>query len=121
VRDTGTQYEAFAWDGSAWVDSRVIGSSALVASEGMSVQYESSGDQAVVAVSNGTNNSIAYTVWDGTEFSPNTTQAIGNDFLFARMVADTDSDKMLLCYVDASTDVGILEWDGGAWNHFPRD
>jgi hypothetical protein len=118
VRDTGTQYEAFAWDGSAWVDSRVIGSSALVASEGMSVQYESSGDQAVVAVSNGTNNSIAYTVWDGTEFSPNTTQAIGNDFLFARMVADTDSDKMLLCYVDASTDVGILEWDGGAWNPF---
>jgi hypothetical protein len=118
VRDTGTQYETFAWDGSAWVDSRVLGSSALVASEGLALAYESSGDQAVVAVSNNTNNTIAYTVWDGTEFAPNNTQAIGNDFLFARMVADDDSDKMLLCYIDASTDIGYLEWDGGAWNPF---
>ncbi|KXK00212.1 MAG: hypothetical protein UZ19_OD1000127 [Parcubacteria bacterium OLB19] len=118
VRDTGTQYETFVWDGTAWVDSRVIGSPASAGVEAMSVMFESSGDQAVIAVGNGTANSIAYTVWDGTELSPNTTQAIGNDFLFGRMTADKDTDKILLCYVDASTDIGILEWDGGAWNTF---
>lgn len=118
VRDTGTQYEALVWNGSLWVDSRVIGSSALVASEGMSVVYESSGDQAIVSVSNNTANNIAYTVWDGTAFSPNTTQTIGNDFLFGKLEADPESDEIALCYIDASSDIGILQWDGGAWNTF---
>ena len=118
VRDTGAQYEALVWDGSSWVDSRVIGSVANVAYEGMSVAYESSGDQALVVVGNNTANSIAYTVWDGSSFSPNTTQAIGNDFQFGRLTTDPESDKISLCYIDASSDIGVLQWDGGAWNTF---
>ncbi|MES2749536.1 MAG: DUF2341 domain-containing protein [Patescibacteria group bacterium] len=118
VRDTGTQYEAFVWSGTAWVDSRVIGSSALVASEGMAVEYESSGDQAVITVSNNTNASILYTTWNGTEWSANTTQAIGNDFVFGRLKADPNSDKLILCYIDADADIGALRWDGGVWSTF---
>lgn len=115
VRDTGTQYEAFVWNGSAWTDSRVIGSSAKVAREGMTVAYEASGDQALVVVSNNTNNNIIYTTWNGTEFSTNATQAIGNDFEFGRLAADTDTDQMALCYIDEDNDIGVLRWDGGVW------
>jgi Domain of unknown function (DUF2341) len=115
VRDTGTQYEALVWDGSAWVESRVIGSSALVAREGLSVAYEASGDQAIIVVSNGINNSFAYTTWNGTEFSTNATQAIGDDFEFGQLTADTDSDKVSLCYIDTDNDVGVITWNGGTW------
>jgi hypothetical protein len=118
VRDTGTQYEAFVWDGSAWTDSRVIGSSAKVAREGMTVAYEASGDQAIIAVSNNANNNVVYTTWNGTEFSTNATQAIGNDFEFGRLSADTDTDNMALCYIDEDNDIGVLRWDGGVWQTF---
>ncbi len=118
VRDTGTQYEALVWDGSAWVASRVIGSSAKVAREGMTVVYEASGDQAVIAVSNNTGNNIAYTTWNGVEFSTNATQTLGNDFEFGKLVADTDSDAILLCYIDEDNDVGVLSWNGGVWGTF---
>src|SRR3989338_8907156 len=116
VRDTGTQYEALVWDGTAWVESRVIGSSAKVAREGMAVAYEASGDQAVVIVSNGTANSFAYTTWNGVEFSTNATQAIGNDFEFGRLAADTDSDNLALCYIDEDNDIGAIRWNGGVWS-----
>jgi hypothetical protein len=118
VRDTGTQYEALVWNGSSWVDSRVIGSSALVASEGMSVAYESSGDEAVIVVSNNTGNNIFYTTWNGAEWSANTTQTIGNDFVFGHLSADPGSDNLVLCYIDADVDVGQLRWDGGVWSSY---
>ncbi len=118
VRDTGTQYEALVWDGSAWIESRVIGSSALVAREGMSVVYESSGDQAIITVSDNANPAIFYTTWNGTEFSANATQAIGDDFEFGRLTADPSSDKIALCYIDTDNDVGVLRWDGGVWSTF---
>ncbi len=115
TRDTGTQYQAFVWDGNAWIESRVIGASALVAREGIAIAYESSGDQAVIVVSNNTNNNIAYTTWNGTEFSTNATQAIGNDFAYGQIAVDPDSDELLLCYVDADSDFGVLRWNGGVW------
>lgn len=118
VRDTGTQYEALVWDGNSWIDNRVIGSSAKVAREGMAVAYESSGNQAVIAVSNGTNNSVLYTTWNGTEFSVNTPQAIGNDFEFGNFAVDPNSDKLTLCYIDEDNDIGALRWDGGVWSTF---
>ena len=118
VRDTGTQYEALVWNGSAWVDSRVIGSSAKLAREGISLAYESSGDQAVVVVSNGINNSISYTTWNGVEFSTNATQALGNDFEFGTLVNDPDTDELALCYIDEDNDVGVLKWNGGVWATF---
>lgn len=118
VRDTGSQYEALVWNGSAWVESRVIGSSAKLAREGMSVVYESSGDQAIIAVSNNTLNSIQYTTWNGVEFSTNAIQALGNDFEFGLLTADPNSDNVALCYIDEDNDIGVLRWNGGVWATF---
>ena len=118
VRDTGVQYEALVWDGSAWTNSKVLGSAALAAREGIAIQYEDSGDQAVVIVSNGAGNNILYTTWDGIGWSANATQPIGNDFAFGKLTSDPNSDKLTLCYVDADSDIGVLRWDGGVWSTF---
>jgi hypothetical protein len=118
VRDTGTQYEALVWNGSAWVESRVIGSSAKLAREGMAIAYETSGDQAVIVASNGIANNFIYTTWNGVEFSTNATQALGNDFEFGRLATDPNSDRMALCYIDEDNDVGVVRWDGGVWSTF---
>lgn len=118
VRDTGTQYEALIWDGDSWIESRVIGSSSKVNREGMAVAYESSGDQAIITVSDFNFNRILYTTWNGVEFSINTTQNLGADFEFGRLVTDPDSDAMALCYIDDANDIGILRWDGGVWDTF---
>jgi hypothetical protein len=118
TRDTGTQYEAIVWDGSAWVSSQTIGSAALVAIEGIAVAYETSGDQAVIVVSNNTTNGMIYTTWNGTEFSTNATQALGDDFEHGRLVADPNSDELTFCYIDFDNDIGVLRWNGGVWNTF---
>ncbi len=115
VRDTGTQYEALVWNGTAWVESRVIGSSAKVAREGMTVAYEASGDQAIVAVSNGTNNGFIYTTWNGVEFSTNAAHALGNDFEFGLLTSDFGADEIALCYIDEDNDIGVVRWNGGVW------
>jgi hypothetical protein len=115
VRDTGPIYEAHVWNGSTWIESRVLGSSPVLTRQGMAVAYEASGDQAVIVTANGTNNNFIYTTWDGTQWSANTTQGTGNDFTEASLVADTNSDQLLLCYVDADADTGVLRWDGGVW------
>lgn len=118
MRDTGVQYEALVWDGSAWTNSKVLGSAALATREGIAIQYEDSGDQAVVIVSNGAGNNILYTTWDGIGWSANATQPIGNDFAFGKLTSDPNSDKLTLCYVDADSDIGVLRWDGGVWSTF---
>jgi hypothetical protein len=115
TRDTGAQYEAHVWDGNGWIESRILGSSPVTTREGMTVAYEASGEQAVIVTANGTNNNFAYTTWDGTGWSLNATQAIANDFSEGRLVSDTNSDQMLLCYLDINADTFALWWDGGNW------
>ncbi|MBY0310038.1 DUF2341 domain-containing protein [Patescibacteria group bacterium] len=116
VRDTGTQYEAMVWDGTAWVNNRIIGVPPAVAPEGVDVVYESSGEQALIVAANGTAASFAYTTWNGSEFSANTTQGIGNDLYYASLSPNPDSDAIVLCYVDADADIGAIRWDGGVWS-----
>lgn len=118
ARDTGTQYEVQVWSGSAWGNSKTIGSMSDVANEGIAVNYEESGDQAIVAVSNGLAASIAWTAWNGTEWSVNSTQGLGDDFEWGTLRRDVGSDNMALCYVDQDSDVGVLRWDGNAWIAF---
>lgn len=111
-------YEALVWNGSAWTDRRVIGSATVADREGIAVQYESTGDQAVITVSNAANPSLFYTTWNGTEFSLNTAETLGDDFAFGRLVADPAGDNLVLCYVDNSNDIGALRWNGGSWATF---
>ncbi len=124
IRDSGltagSDYEALVWNGGSWIANRVLGSvqAGQLDRAGIGLAYEASGQQAVVAVTNGTNPNIAYTVWDGTIFATNATQPLGNDFEFGHLSADTDTDDMALCYVDEDTDAGVLQWNGGGWQTF---
>ncbi len=119
VRDTGTTYEAVVWDGTSWGNGRTFGTAPTAAAEGMALAYEASGEQAVVTVANGTAASFLYMTWNGTEWSSSpSTQTIGNDFYRATLTASDDDDELMLCYIDADTDVGVMRWDGGVWSTF---
>lgn len=124
IRDSGAaignNYEALVWNGSAWGNSRVFGSvqNTQELRAGIGLKYETSGDQAMVAVTNGTGNNFIYTTWTGTSWTSNTTQGIQNDFEFGSLTNDPDSDKLTLCYVNDTPRVGAIRWDGGIWNTF---
>ena len=60
-----TDYEALVWNGSSWANSSTFGSQATANNEGIAVEYEESGNQAIVAVSNGTAASFIYNIWNG--------------------------------------------------------
>ena len=122
VRDGGAtlQYEALVWNGNAWIANRVIGAGQVgqEGRAGIGLKYESSGDQAIIAVTNGAANNLIYTTWNGTSFTVNATQALGDDFEFGNLAADPNSDNMALCYIDADADIGVVRWNGGIWSTF---
>jgi hypothetical protein len=124
VRDSGASvgnnYEALVWDGNAWIANRTLGSvqAGQLDRAGIGLAYENSGQQAIIAVTDGAFARFAYTTWDGTSFSTNTTQPLDDDFEFGRLVADTNSDDMALCYVDEDTHIGVVTWNGGGWQTF---
>ncbi len=110
-----TDYEALVWSGSAWGNSITGGSIVDTNNEGMTVEYEESGGQAIVVMANGANNNFVWTTWNGTEWSTAATQAVGNDFQWATLKPDLGSDNMALCYMDTDADVGIVRWNGESW------
>ncbi len=117
-RDTGSIYEAQVWDGSAWGNVKTLGSMSDVAHEGIAVEYEESGDQAIIAVSNGITSGFVWSSWNGTSWGITQTQALGDDFEWGRLRRDVGSDAMSLCYIDQDADIGTLVWDGNAWDAF---
>ncbi|MFN3692835.1 MAG: DUF2341 domain-containing protein [Candidatus Paceibacteria bacterium] len=121
VRDSGAavgnNYEMLVWDGSAFGNSRVMGSvqAGQEARAGIGVKYETSGDQAIVAVTNGTGNSFIYRTWTGLDWTAPATQALQNDFEWGTLSADPNSDNMVLCYINDSARPGAIRWDGSIW------
>ena len=115
TRDTGAAYEAQVWNGSAWGSATLLGSMTDVNHEGIAVEYEESGGQGMVVVSNGGGNNFIWTSWNGTEWSTATTFALGDDFEWGELKRDVGTDKLVLCYIDNDADIGIVRWDGDAW------
>lgn len=119
-RNTGNQYEAQVWNAtsSSWGTSTTLGSMTEIAHEGMAVEYEASGNQALVVTSNGNSFSFAWKAWDGTNWSGVTNTNIGDDFEWGNLRRNVGDDSMALCYVDEDGDVGVMRWSGSAWNGF---
>ncbi len=116
TRDTsGAGYEARVWTGSAWGNSARLGSMNQANHEGIAAEYEESGGQAVIAVSNGTAASFAWSAWNGSAWTATATVALGDDFEAGSMAADDGSDNMALCYVDQDGDIGAVRWTGAAF------
>ena len=110
-----TDYEAMVWNGSSWGNTTSLGTMVDIAHEGISVQYEESGGQGVVVVSNGANSSFLWTSWTGTEWTTATPVTIGDDFEWGVLKRDVGSDNMVLCYIDNDADIGIVRWTGDSW------
>jgi Domain of unknown function (DUF2341) len=118
TRDTAAAapaYEAKVWNGSAWTLNTTLGNMSNTNNEGIAVEYEESGGQAMVTVSNGAGNNFAWSAWDGTEWSTPLTHAIPNDYQWGTLKRDVGTDNMVLCYVDTDNDLGIVRWDGDMW------
>ncbi len=119
TRDTsGITYEARVWSGSAWGNSATWGSMNQVNHEGIAAEYEESGGQAVVVVSNGTASRFSWRSWDGTNWTAAANVTLGDDFEAGSLVRDDGSDNMVLCYVDQDGDIGASRWTGAAWTTF---
>ncbi len=101
TRDTGgIAYEARVWNGSAWGNSAVWGSMQNTETnhEGIAAEYEYSGGQAIVAVSNGaTTNNYSWRSWGGATWTAAATVAIGDDFEAGYIARDVGTDKLILC------------------------
>ncbi len=113
-------FEAMVWNGSSWGSADQFGGRDTAANEGMAVGYEESGGQAIVAVSNSDGNAttLLYNIWNGTSWSGTSTHALGDRIEWATLKSDQGTDRMALCYIDNDTDIGVLFWDGSAWETF---
>lgn len=121
VRDatTGaTDYQSLVWNGSSWGNSMTMGSQITVANEGIAVEYEESGNQALVIVSNGANGNFLWNSWNGSAWSGTNTVTLGDDFESGRLARDAGSDNMAFCYVDVDSDIGYVLWNGSSWGAF---
>lgn len=110
---TGTpDYEAMIWNGSSWGNAVQFGNMADAANEGISVEYEASGDQAVVVVSNDGNASFVYNTWNGSSWGGVFTVAMQDDFEHGVLKRDVATDRMALCSVDQDAQISNMFWNG---------
>ncbi len=117
--NTGSpDYEVLVWNGSSWGNSITLGDYSEAENEGIAIEYEASGDQAVVVITNGNNPSFFYNTWNGSAWSGTLTQALQNDFESGVLKKNPLSDEMALCYIDDESDLGTVFWDGAAWDTF---
>ncbi len=82
----------------------------------MAVEYETSGNQAIIVHADGTAPRFRWSSWNGTTWSPiDTTQTIEDDFCWGTLVNAPYSDNLLLTYIDIDNDIGKVFWSGSAW------
>jgi hypothetical protein len=95
----------------------VFGSMTEVGHEGMTVEYEASGDQAVVAVSRGNNSGVIWRAWRSSTgtWSAAANQTMNDDFENGSLHRDPNSDNMILCGVTQTPRVGVLRWTTAGW------
>ncbi|MCK9352242.1 MAG: DUF2341 domain-containing protein, partial [Candidatus Pacebacteria bacterium] len=124
TRGTGLAYEAQVWSGSTWGNAATFGAMTETANEGMSVEYEESGGQAIALSSNTGTSGFLWRSWNGTAWSPIPGAAAtarsfpnggGDDFEWGTLKRDAGTDNMALCYIDHDVDIGTVFWDGSAF------
>ncbi len=111
-------YEAIVWNGSSWGSAISFGEIEENANEGISVEYEASGNQAVVVVSNGTTAGFVYNTWNGSAWSGALTFTLQDDFEHGVLRRDEGTDVMALCAIDNDGQISNTFWNGAAWGSY---
>ncbi len=114
---TGTpDYEALVWNGASWGNAVQFGNMAEAANEGIAVEYEASGNQAVVVVSDDGNASFLYNTWNGSSWSGVLSNPMQDDFEHAVLKRDVNTDRLALCNIDQDGQISNVFWNGAAWD-----
>ncbi len=108
-------YEVQVWNGTTWGSAATQGGARGAAYETMALEYEASGGQALSISGDGNPARFEYNSWNGTTWAGLTTTALPDNLMWAELVRDDGTDAMTLCYVDESTDIGVIRWTGAAW------
>ena len=120
AQDASRYYRAQVWDGSLWGNEFSAGTvtSPAAGDEAMAIEYETSGNQALIVYANGTAASFYWNSWDGAAWGTAATVSIGDDFKRGTLKADPNSDELILSYVDTDNDIGTVIWSGTAWGAY---
>jgi hypothetical protein len=113
-----TDYEAIVWNGSSWGNSTTLGDMSVAANEGISIEYEESGDQAMIVVSDGNNPNFRYNTWNGSGWTGALTNALQDDFEHGHLTRDDGTDRLALCAIDLDGQISSTFWDGSAWGSY---
>lgn len=111
------------WDGTTWSTVKTLANVGTTNDDyrGFDIEYETSGDRALVVFNNANSADPAYAIWDGVSWSavvpitdPLTT---GAPFWIelARNPGST-SNEIAMVFSDANTDVYGMVWTGSAWS-----
>ncbi len=123
VQAADRRFAAMVWNGSnAWGHELLCtGLSVNLVYEAMSLEYETSGHQAVLVNNSGVKNlgRFNWAAWNGTAWSAQSTNnALGDYVRFMSLANDPNSDNMLLTYLDNDSDIGKVFWNGSGWTAF---
>lgn len=116
VGTNAASYEVRVWNGTAWASSATQGGARGSAYETMALNHEDSGGQAISISGDGNPTRFEWNSWNGTAWAGLSTEAsISDNLMWAELQRDDGTDAMALCYVDESTDIGVIRWTGAAW------
>lgn len=135
-RNTGSTYHVEVWNGSSWrtgtsrFDFSASAAMAEPAHDGIALEYEKGGANAVVVVSANAARGFRYRVWNGTTWGVETAYAGlgGNDanranaqFEWGNMKRDPAGNSIMFCGISQYSNIDdgaftdYVRWTGAAW------
>lgn len=113
--DNGSDLNIAVWDGDTWVDSRELDTSvSLKDKQDFDVEWESSGDEALVAWRTSSDTQLRYYQW--VKASPGGVPQAGPDLpggvVTLQMLPMAETDEIILIACDASGTLLYSLWDG---------
>jgi Domain of unknown function (DUF2341) len=115
--NTPYAFEAQVWNGSSWGSATTQGLMEAADAEnlGAGIEYEESGDQAVLVTSNGTAAAFHYRTWNGSVWTGTSSVATADDMERPKIKRDLGSDSLVMCYVAQNNGIYYTRWTGSAF------
>jgi len=116
--DSNADLIAMEWNGTRWSISYLLETTLeTVTKEDFAVAYEDSGDALIVWADAATASLRAITFEDNMGIERSVPASAGQtaDFQWVRAVNYPNSDRIMVCSVDAGADINCIEWTGSGW------